>query len=157
MRNINRIQNSIFLIVFFFFFFIGLFCLFSKIHHFYMMNGLLKTEQIQWYANILRYLLPCCLISYVGFKMTKTLLSFDNCFYRIKLIFSVFFYGLCYTFSMLFCLTTLFFLLDKFYNVVVLYYLLKFCMIIVVYFYVTNFVVKLLKFKLSDWQNELNL
>ena len=157
MHNINRIQNSIFLVVFFIAVSVGLFCLFSKIYHFYMINGLLETEQIQWYANILRYLLPCCLISYIGFKITKILLSFDNYFYKVKLIFSVFFYGLCCTFSMLFCLTTLFFLLDKFYNVVVLYYLLKFCMIIVVYFYVMNFVVKLLKFKLYDWQNELNL
>ena len=57
---------------------------------------------------------------------------------------------------MLIGLSTLFFLLDKFYNNIGLYYLFKFGMIVIIYFYVTYIVIKLCKFKLSDWQRELN-
>lgn len=156
MRNVNRIQNSIFLIVFFIAVSVGLFCLFSKIYHFYMINGLLKTEQIQWYVNTLYYLLPCCFISYFGFKIIKLSLFFDNYLFKGKLILSILFYCLQFTFLMLVGLSTLFFLLDKFYNNIELYYLFKFGMIAIIYFYVMYVIVKLCKYKLSDWQKELD-
>lgn len=156
MRNLNRIQNTIFLIVFFIVVSIGIFYMFFKIYHFYMINNLLKTEQIQWYANTLRYLLPCCFTSYFGLKITKLSLFFDNYLFKGKLILSILFYCLQFTFLMLIGLSTLFFLLDKFYNNIGLYYLFKFGMIVIIYFYVTYIVIKLCKFKLSDWQRELN-
>lgn len=156
MRNINRIQNTIFLIVFFIIVSIGIFYMFFKIYHFYMINGLLKTEQIQWYTNTLRYLLPLGIISNFGLKLIRKSLTIDNYLFKGKLIFSILFYCLQFTFLMLFGLSTLFFLLDKFYDNIGLYYLFKFCMIAIVYFYVTYIVIKLCKYKLSDWQRELD-
>ena len=156
MRNTNRIQNSIFLIVFFIVISISLFCLFSKIYHFYMINKLLKTEQIQWYANTLRYLLPLSMISNFGLKLIRKSLFFDNYLFKGKLILSILFYCLQFTFLMLIGLSTLFFLLDRFYDNIGLYYLFKFGMIAIIYFYVMRIIVKLCIYKLSDWQKELD-
>lgn len=156
MHNVNRLQNSIFLIILFIVVSVGLFFLFSKIYHFYMVNGLLKSEQIKWYVNTLCYLLPLCMMSNFGLKLIKKSLTIDNYLFKVKLIFSILFYCLQFTFLMLIGLSTLFFLLDKFYNNIGLYYLFKFGMIAIIYFYVMFIVVKLCKYKLSDWQKLLN-